>query len=71
MSLCNCVDHSPPGSSDHVILQARILGYHALLQVGYTVVNLKTKPKYLASLPLLKVPSILYIASHLVSSILC
>ena len=33
MSLCNPMDYSPPGSSVHGILQARILeGCHALLQ---------------------------------------
>ena len=70
MSLCNSEDHSPPGSSDHGIPQARVPGYPALLQVRYAAVNLKSKPKYLASLAPLKVPSILSIASHLVSSIL-
>ena len=31
-SLCDPMDCSPPGSSVHEILQARILGCHALLQ---------------------------------------
>ena len=30
--LCNPMDHSPPGSSVHGILQAKILGCHSLLQ---------------------------------------
>ena len=32
LTLCDPIDYSPPGSSVHRILQARILGCHALLQ---------------------------------------
>ena len=31
-TLCNPMDNSPPGSSVHGILQARILGSHSILQ---------------------------------------
>ena len=34
LTLCNCMDHSPPGSSVHGILLARILGWTAILPVA-------------------------------------
>ena len=32
LTLCDAIDYTPPGSSVHGNLQARILGCHALLQ---------------------------------------
>ena len=32
LTLCDAMDYSPPGSSVHRILQARVLACHALLQ---------------------------------------
>ena len=58
LTLCDAMDCSPPGSSVHGILQARILGvgYHSLLQGIF--------PTQGSNLGLLHCKQILYHLSH-------